>query len=149
MVRRRALIAVRRDRAGKARRGCSRPPLPSHPRGLRLVLARMAPGALRDDENAGDNKQEDHARRIEPAKREAAVSARLVQEIADCRAERARQDEGRPEQSRARHVREEIQRRDDCEAGGEDERAAAIAEPGRGREKIAERGAERLRKQDR
>lgn len=108
----------------------------------------MAPGALRNDEDAGDDEHQDHARRIEAAERKPAVGARLVQKIADRRAERPRQDKRRPEQSGVRYRGEKIKRGDEAQARGENQRAAAIAEPGRGREEIAERGAERLRKQN-
>jgi len=67
------------------------------PRQPLAFARRVAPGALRNDEDAGDDEHQDHARRIKATEREAAVGARLVEEIADGRAERPRQDERRPE----------------------------------------------------
>src|ERR1700704_1703577 len=77
------------------------------------------------------------------------MAARLVEEIADGRTERAGQDEGDPEQQHARHVAPEIQAREHCQPDGEDQCAALVAEPRRIRHPVAKRGSESLRKGDR
>ena len=77
------------------------------------------------------------------------MRVRLVEQIADGRAERSREDERSPEKSGSRDLREEVEGSDDRERRGEDERAALEAEAGRVGRPVAERGSERLREQDR
>src|SRR6185312_13478435 len=89
-----------------------------------------ARGAAREREDAECNDREQRGRRGEAAEREASVGVRLVEEVADDRAERAREDERRPEREGAADARAEVERRDHEEHRAEDERAPAIPEAG-------------------
>src|SRR5438477_11523029 len=88
----------------------------------------MAFRPLPEDENADDHEDGKKCRDREATDRETAVGYRLVEEIADGRAQGAREDEGAPEQQGARDVREEVCRRDDGQSGAEDQRAALVTE---------------------
>src|SRR5690348_612426 len=106
---------------------------------------RSAGGAARERKDAECNDREQRARRGVAAEGEAALRVRLVEEITDHRAERAGGDDRRPERERPADARAEVERGGDEEHGAEDGRAAAVAEGGRVRRPVAERGAERLR----
>jgi hypothetical protein len=70
------------------------------------------------------------------------VRMRLSQDIAQRRAERAGEDEGRPEQERMRHPDAKIRSGDDCQRSSERECTAFVAEPRAVRDEIAESGTE-------
>ena len=73
----------------------------------------------------------------------------LVEEIADGGAERAGQDEGRPEQQHTGHLRPEIEPGDNRERRAEETCSAKEAKPGIVRHPVAQRRAKRLRERDR
>src|SRR5215469_14726059 len=108
----------------------------------------MPARSLRYNEQTDNDEGSDHRRGERSAEREAAFGQGLIEEIADGGAERARQDEGRPEQEHARDIGPKIKRGDDGEPDSKDERAAFVAEAAVIGEPIAERGAERLRQGD-
>ena len=62
----------------------------------RFGSARMLARPLRQQENARDDKYGDDGRGDRPAKRQAAIADRLVEEIADGCAKRPGQDKSRP-----------------------------------------------------
>ena len=103
----------------------------------------MRPSALRHEHNQGDNQHSKDSGSIKPAERQPAIGFRLVEEISDGSAERSRQDERAPEQQRAGNAGEEI-----C-CCDHNQRAAFVAKPVGIRYPVAERGTQRLRKQDR
>ena len=114
----------------------------------RLLHSRVPAGPLRNDQD-----QEDHGGRQcgggdGPAERESSVLKRLVEEIADGRSQRTRQDEGRPEEEDVGQLREIVERRQKSEAGPEEERSSAVTERGV-RDPVSKRRSERLRKGDR
>src|SRR5690348_9264954 len=114
----------------------------------------MAAGALRKDQDQEDDHDREHGRGEGAAPFEAALVDRLVEKVADGRAERASEDESGPEQEDpADLATSEIEDREDQEPCAEYERAAAIAEApssfaGCVSRPVAERGAERLRESD-
>ena len=73
----------------------------------------------------------------------------LVKEIADRCAERAREDEGRPEERGAGDLCTVIKQRNDRQKAREEPRAAEITKGRFIRDPVAERGAERLGDGDR
>ena len=73
---------------------CRPTPLRSAERGVAGMLSR----ALRDQQQAGHHERRDHGRGEWPAQSKSAVVERLVEEVADGRAQRSRQDERGPEQ---------------------------------------------------
>src|ERR1700730_17296861 len=109
--------------------------------------ARVASGPLPEDENAGDNEEGKKRRDREATDGETAVGNRLVEKVADGRAQGTREDEGTPEQQRARDVGKEVRRRDDSQPGTENQGAALVAQSCVGHP-VAERRSQGLRKQD-
>src|SRR6185312_17034354 len=65
----------------------------------------MPPRTLGQQQQASDDEHRDDCGSQRPAERQAAVAYRLVEEVADGRAERSRQDERRPEQCDAGNAR--------------------------------------------
>ncbi len=114
----------------------------------RGVLRGVAAGPLRQDEQAGDDERGNDRGGDRAAQRKAAGIDGLVEEVADGGAQRARQDEGGPEQRHARQAGPVIEHDDHRKRGGEHQRAAFVAEPGRIRHPVAKRRAERLRQRD-
>src|ERR1700704_5812205 len=104
-------------------------------------------GPLPEDENAGDHEEREERRDGEATDGETAVGNRLVEKVADGRTQGAREDEGTPEQQRARNVREEVRRRDDRQPGTENQRAALVAQSTIGHP-VAECRSQGLREQD-
>ncbi len=62
-----------------------------------LTVARMAAGALRRKDNAGDNEEQQYCRRHEAAEIQPAVVKRLVRDVAQRGAQGAGHDESQPE----------------------------------------------------
>jgi sugar phosphate permease len=121
--------------------------------GARLVARRcQALGPLRQQQHQQQHACQQRAGRGVTAQRQAAAGDRLVEEVADRRAERPGQDESSPEQGRARDTGAVDQDHHQRQARREQHRTAAIAESPAAvgvRHPVAERGAERLREQDR
>jgi len=69
-------------------------------------------------------RQYEQAEEDERREGKTALAHRLIEEVADRGAERAREDEGCPEQEHPRHIRPDVKRNDHGEPGGEDEGAA-------------------------
>src|SRR5271165_1197107 len=89
---------------------------------LRLELplaAGVDAGALRKQENEGDHDRRDDPGGGKAAEVEAAKAVRFVEQVAERRPERPRQDERRPEQERPRNRRVKIESRQNREAAGE------------------------------
>src|SRR5579862_1241890 len=103
----------------------------------------MRTGALRQYENAADNKDGDYQRSQRPAEVQAALRNRLIEEIAHRRAKRSRQNERGPEQQHVRDPGPEIEGRNRSKRREKNERATAISEACVGGP-IAECRAERL-----
>ena len=78
----------------------------------------MRSGALRKQRDQSEDRHREDSRRQRPAEFEPALGDRLVEEVADGRAERPGQDEGRPEQSDPTDARRELDDRQHCERPG-------------------------------
>src|SRR4051812_49338357 len=89
----------------------------------------MASGALREDEDAGENDDGEDRRGEWPADVETAAGDRLVEQVADGGTERSRQDERRPEEQHMRDPGPEIEHEDNCQHAAEDQRAGLVAKP--------------------
>ena len=109
----------------------------------------MLAGALRQEDDAGDHQGCKDGGGVEPAERQSSVRDGLVEKVADRGSQRPGQDEGAPEQQRARDVRPEVCRRDHGKAGREDERTAFVAEVVGVGHPVAECRAEGLGEQNR
>src|SRR3984893_5626479 len=113
------------------------------PASVTLVL----PGGRRG--YAGDDTRRDDEGRGDAAQPEPSFGVRLGQGVAQGRAEGAGQDVRGPEDRALRDRGDEVRRRDEAEQAGEDQRAALESEARARRHEVAERGAERVRDQDR
>jgi hypothetical protein len=82
-------------------------------------------GSLRKGENANDDQDCKDGCGKEAIHVQAAIGDRFVQQVADGRTKRPRQDKGSPKQRRSRDTGEEVEAGDHHEPGTEDERAAA------------------------
>src|ERR1051326_3070922 len=99
--------------------------------------------SLRDEQYAGHYERRDDRGGERPAHVEAACGDRLIEEIADGGAERAGEDERRPEERRGRDACAVIGDGDQDEQRTEEQRAATVAKP-RVRSPVAERSTEGL-----
>jgi len=113
-----------------------------------LVSASVRRRVAGSEQHQSDEREQDR-RRVEAPERQAAVGQRLVQRIAEHRAQRARQHEGDPEQQRARQPRPEVARGRQQQQHAEDERRAPVAHAGGVCRPVAQRRAQRLREHDR
>ncbi len=93
---------------------------------------------------ADDHQRGDDERGHDAAQVEAAFLVRLGERVAERRAQWPRQNVRGPEQKAVGDFREVVERRDDRDQPGEDERAALEAESGVVRREVAERRAERV-----
>ena len=116
---------------------------------LRAPRYRVAPNTSRRIHRQADHRDGDDCRRAEAAEFEAAGFARFGQQIAQRRAQRARQHESRPEQQIVRRPGEEPDTGHNNQKPGEHSRGADEAKAGVVSEEIAQRSAERIGKQDR
>jgi len=107
----------------------------------------MPAGALRQDENAGGNKDRDDERGERPAEVQPALRDGLVEKIADRCAKWSRQDERRPEQKHMRDGAPEIESCHPSERRQKYERATTVSKARISRP-VAKRRAERLGKSD-
>jgi hypothetical protein len=85
----------------------------------------MLTRSLRKNDEAGDDESRDDRRSDRTAQRQFAIADGLVEEIANCRSKRSRENKGGPEQEDPRNVRPDIGHGQQRQAGGEDERAAS------------------------
>lgn len=125
----------------------------------RVVMARglaclpklfgMASCPLRQQQDATYDEDGQHSRCRKPAHGEPAVRHRLIDKVADRGPKWPRQDERRPEQHGPGHAGKVVSAGHDSEGRPEHQRTALVPEPGRIRQPIAERRAQRLREHDR
>src|ERR1700688_627589 len=99
---------------------------PAADAGLRLST-RMRAGSLRQNEKTAEDKDRDDSRSQRAAQGKAAIADGLVEEIADGRAQRPRQNECRPEQRGARYMGPVIGPRDNRQCDAEYQRSAVIS----------------------
>src|SRR5579884_1336145 len=114
----------------------------------------MASCPLRKEQDEYDDGNKEHERRDRAAQRKTAFRHGLVEEIANRRAERPCQDEGRPEQDDPACPRCKVKNCEDREGGAEDQCRARITKTPSTIAKIvggpvAKSGSERLREGDR
>ena len=113
------------------------------------MRAGMDASPLRQDCNQRDDKTGEDCGCEITADLKAAVGYGFVKQIAERRSERPRENESGPEQRHTRSLCGGIKRENADERAGEQDCAASIAEIVGVGDPIAERGAERLGKQDR
>src|SRR6185503_6786251 len=94
------------------RKRCREEKVANRRSGFAILLPGMLSSALRQNQNQHDNDDEQHRRGQWPAPFQPAFRDRLVEEIADCRAQRTSEDERCPEQPHAVRARREVK---DCE----------------------------------
>lgn len=112
-------------------------------------FAGMLPRALRQDQDKKEYGSRQNRGCERSAEGEATMIERLVEEITDGSAQRARQDESRPEKKYPACVRQIVEHREHREQTREYARRTDIAKvPGIGRP-VAERRTERLRESNR
>src|SRR5438067_7499149 len=87
----------------------------------------MAARPLRQDEDQQDDDSREDGRGKRTAPFEAPRGDRLVEEVADRRAQRPSQDEGRPEQDDTADPSREVKEREDDKPAAEHQGTAAIA----------------------
>jgi hypothetical protein len=87
----------------------------------------MLAGPLRQEDDAGDHQGCKDGGGVGPAERQSSICDGLVEKVADRGPQRPGQDEGAPEQQRARDVCPDVCRRDDGQARRENKRAAQPA----------------------
>ena len=109
----------------------------------------MLTRSLRENENASDDECCNDRRRDGPAQRQTTVAHWLVEEIANRRAERSRQDERSPKQKDARHFGPDIGRGKNRQSGCKDQRPTVIAKSGIVGGPIAQCRSQRLRERNR
>ncbi len=105
----------------------------------------MPSRALRQDEQAQDDKCGDHGGGEWPAEVQTARGHRFIQKVANGGAKWSGKDKGSPKEQNARNIGPEIKGSDNSQACSKDQRAAFIPETGVGHP-VTEGGAERLRK---
>src|ERR1039458_2074426 len=104
---------------------------------------------LRKQEKTRDDESADDRRGDRTAQGQTAIADRLVEEIPDGGAKRARQDEGGPKQKDARDVRQIIGESQHSQSSGEDKRSAFISQTGIVGYPVSERRSERLGQRNR
>ena len=103
---------------------------------------------LRQQQDAGDNEHRDDGGCDRSAKGQSAVIDRLVEEIANGRAERSRQDERSPEQGDAGNAPPIVERGENGQSGRKHKCAAFVAEASGVGHPVSQRCSERLRESD-
>lgn len=96
-----------------------------------------------------DQKGEKEGGRPSGAEGEPALGDGFGQKVSDGGAEGTGQDESQPEQRHVRHRRHGAQREEQREQAGDEQGARGVAEARAVRQKVAHRGAQRVRHQDR
>jgi hypothetical protein len=109
----------------------------------------MAARPLGSKQDAAKDEDPDGQRGADATQIESAVSERLGEQVTHRRAERTGEDKGQPEEDGTRDLRAKVDGRDERQRAYEDQRRTFISQPRIVREKVAESGPERVRKENR
>ena len=108
----------------------------------------MAARPLGREQDEADDEDRDDQRGADATEVESAVREWLGEQVSNRCAERTSEDERQPEQQGARNLRAEVNGRDERQRAGEDDSRPFVPQPRIVREKVAESGPERVRKED-
>src|SRR6185436_6982469 len=95
-------------------------------------------GFVGKENDAGEDEGKEHTRRGVPAEGQASLRDGFVEEVSDDSAQRAGENEGRPEQLGVRNLRPKIGGRNQSQEYAEEECAAGVAQPCRVSGPVAE-----------